>query len=67
MTDNVRVLRFPCPCCGERSLDAPNVHGICPVCDWQDDPAQSQAPDLEGGANTLSLNQARARWAEKNA
>lgn len=65
MTDNVRVLLFPCPCCGERSLGAPNVHVTCPVCDWRDDPAQSRHPDVAGGANALSLHQARTLWADK--
>ncbi|WP_083965581.1 CPCC family cysteine-rich protein [Dokdonella koreensis] len=67
MTDNVRYIHFPCPCCGERRLTAVGAYEVCPVCDWEDDPAQSQDPDLAGGANAPSLNQARAQWAEKNA
>ena len=36
---------------------------ICPVCDWEDDWIQYNQPDREGGANTVSLNQARANYA----
>lgn len=29
---------------------------------WEDDPVQSSYPEFEGGANELSLNQARTSW-----
>jgi hypothetical protein len=35
---------------------------ICDVCHWQEDRVQEQNPDYEGGANDLSLNQARALY-----
>lgn len=35
---------------------------ICPVCGWEDDPAQSRDPTLTGGANEMNLNDARAAW-----
>jgi Cysteine-rich CPCC len=35
---------------------------ICPVCGWEDDPAQSADPGLAGGANEPSLDAARAAW-----
>jgi hypothetical protein len=53
---------FPCPCCGQRTR-AQEAHGtyeICEVCGWEDDDAQYRNPDMAGGANRLSLNQARA-------
>lgn len=46
-----------CPCCGKafvRELD------ICMVCNWQNDLVQYDHPDLVGGANIMSLNEARA-------
>ena len=32
---------------------------ICPVCMWQHDMVQEEDPDYNGGANKMSLNQAR--------
>ena len=49
-----------CPCCGTRTLGRRKEYEICPVCFWEDDPIQDADPDYIGGANTLSLNQARA-------
>jgi hypothetical protein len=54
--------RLPCPCCGSNVLQARGAFEICPVCGWEDDPAQSRDPDLAGGANGPSLNNARATW-----
>ncbi|MDR3304115.1 MAG: hypothetical protein LBS86_06850, partial [Treponema sp.] len=34
----------------------------CRACGWTDDPVQSANPDLAGGANRRSLNQARIDW-----
>ncbi|WP_233218372.1 CPCC family cysteine-rich protein [Kosakonia radicincitans] len=39
---------------------------ICPVCDWEDDPVQSSDPDFSGGANTLSLLEARKEFLLKS-
>ena len=35
---------------------------VCPVCDWQNDRVQIMHPDMEGGANNMSLNQAKQAW-----
>ena len=53
--------RFPCPCCGFVTLDEepPGTYNICPVCYWEDDPVQFRDPDYRGGANQLSLREAR--------
>ena len=51
-----------CPCCGEMTLEMAGNYEICPRCGWEDDPTQSADPTLEGGANALSLNQAREKW-----
>lgn len=56
---------FPCPCCGSRTIGEPGTHEVCDVCGWEDDPVQSADPDYAGGANTESLNAARARWQQK--
>jgi hypothetical protein len=33
-----------CPCCGSAAITAPGEHGICPVCNRQDDPTQRADP-----------------------
>jgi hypothetical protein len=37
---------------------------ICKVCGWQDDPIQNDDPDYDGGANYISLNEAKQAFAE---
>jgi len=56
----------PCPCCGHLTLPEPptGTYFICPVCFWEDDNVQFHDPDYEGGANRVSLNQARASYRE---
>jgi hypothetical protein len=59
-----KVQRFPCPCCGFYTLpdEPPGTDEICPVCFWQDDYVQSNDPDYPGGANRVSLREARQRF-----
>ena len=56
----------PCPCCGYLTLDEapPGTFDICKVCFWEDDNVQFHDPYYEGGANRVSLNQARANYRE---
>jgi hypothetical protein len=35
---------------------------ICDVCYWQNDPVQLRNPDYKGGANVMSLNEARKAY-----
>ena len=55
-----------CPCCRSRTIGELGNYEVCDVCGWEDDPVQSTDPDYAGGANTDSLNKARARWKEKS-
>ena len=52
------------PCCDFLTMDGPDrdTYVICPVCGWEDDPVQYNDPDREGGANTVSLNQAGVNY-----
>lgn len=61
---NEKELKYKCPCCGYYTFTSkPNgEYDICPVCFWEDDPFQSENPDLEGMANTVSLNQAQKNY-----
>ena len=48
--------KFLCPVCGKTHVEE---YDICNVCGWENDPVQFRKPDLPGGANEMSLNQAR--------
>lgn len=50
-----------CPVCGETDLFD---YDICPICGWQNDPIQKEKPDMTGGANKMSLNQAIVAYTE---
>ncbi|MDB4929378.1 MAG: hypothetical protein JWM10_1862 [Myxococcaceae bacterium] len=43
--------------------DESGSYDICPVCFWEDDPAQAADPRFAGGANALSLEQCRVHYA----
>jgi len=51
-----------CPCCGGETLAESGAWEICPVCHWEDDPLQAENPDLAGGANAQSLNDAKKAY-----
>jgi hypothetical protein len=53
--------RYPCLCCGylTRRTLVLGDHGVCEVCDWEDDAAQFRDPTLSGGANSPNLTKAR--------
>lgn len=55
---------LPCPCCGHWTLDREGRWDICEICHWEDDPLQYDSPELEGGANAVSLLQARMNYDE---
>ena len=49
-------------CCGNHSLPPDSIYEICPVCGWEDDDIQNDDPNFEGGANDMSLNQAKEAY-----
>ena len=54
---------FRCPCCGCYTLEeGSGKYDICEVCGWEDDPKQLRDPDLAGGANDVSLSEARENY-----
>ena len=59
----------PCPCCGFLTFDEPppGTYDICPVCYWEDDPVQFEDPSYPGGANRVSLAQARQNFRDLGA
>ena len=55
--------RHLCPVCGKYEFEEYGSYDICEVCGWEDDAVQAEHPDLKGGANRMSLNEARAAYA----
>ncbi|MFW3897547.1 CPCC family cysteine-rich protein [Pseudomonas bharatica] len=57
-------MRYHCPCCEYLTFDEspPGTFEICPVCGWEDDDAQFRDPTYDGGANSVSLEQARINF-----
>lgn len=48
-----------CPCCGQTQVDD---YDICDICGWENDPVQRNKPDYRGGANEMSLIEAREAY-----
>ncbi|MCC6999332.1 MAG: hypothetical protein IT370_32265 [Deltaproteobacteria bacterium] len=59
-----KVNAYPCPCCDYSTLPEPppGTFAICPICGWEDDNVQFDDPTSDGGANPISLNQARSSF-----
>ncbi len=59
-------MKYKCPCCGYYTFhNKPDGnYDICPVCFWEDDLTQSEDLTCEGGANKVSLLQARKNYKE---
>gem|GEM_PF-575056 len=55
---------FACPCCDCLTLaeSPPGTFAICPVCFWEDDRVQFRDHGYAGGANTVSLSDARRNF-----
>ena len=49
------LTEITCPCCEKSTV---SEYDICEICNWQNDPVQKMHPDLKGGANEMSLNEA---------
>jgi len=55
---------YPCPCCGYLTLceAVRGSYDLCPVCFWEDDSVQFDDPEYRGGANRVSLREARENY-----
>lgn len=62
--DTNQYNKYKCPCCGYYTFDRQpdNTYEICDVCRWEDDGLQLDDPDMAGGANIVSLNEARINF-----
>lgn len=54
--------KINCPVCGKYTFKEADDFDICPICWWENDGLQYDEPDFSGGANDMSLNQARLAW-----
>ena len=62
---NVMIDRkYTCSCCGNNTLteQPPGTYEICPLVNWEDDEVQYNDPAYAGGANRLSLEEARRQY-----
>ena len=59
-------VRYRCPCCGYKTLEAPGALQLCPVCWWEDDDQEDEdASEVRLTVNgQLSLNQARSNYTQ---
>jgi hypothetical protein len=53
---------WKCPVCDNYNSGELPEFDVCPLCGREDDSVQSNDPNYNGGANWLSLNQAKANW-----
>lgn len=53
---------YKCPVCGKHYFEYENDMDLCPICNWSNDDLQRRQPDYKGGANHMSLNQAREAY-----
>ncbi|MGZ4665578.1 MAG: DUF7674 family protein [Frankiaceae bacterium] len=58
------MMKWPCPCCGFRTLDeGPGDYWLCDVCIWEDDPGALRWPRLDDGPNAIPLLDAQRNYA----
>lgn len=55
-----------CPVCKKHQFIEKGKFEICPICGWEDDPVARQDPAYVGGANKISLEEARERYLEQS-
>ena len=54
------MTKYKCACCGEYTLTEPaGSYEICKNCGWEEDEVQNDLIDFRGGANVISLREAR--------
>lgn len=56
--------KFKCPVCEKHFFETDDDYRVCPVCGWENDGVQNDDHDYAGGANKMSVNQARIAYAE---
>jgi rRNA maturation endonuclease Nob1 len=54
--------KHKCPVCGKFEFEGYDDMDMCDVCGWSNDALQVEKPDYEGGANMMSINQAKEAY-----
>lgn len=64
LDEYVRTKRggYICPVCGKYEFSKNGDYEICPECGWENDPVQNRDEDYSGGANKMSLKEARKSY-----
>ncbi|MCR5559648.1 MAG: hypothetical protein K6F62_04760 [Schwartzia sp.] len=60
-------LEYICPCCGKKGKEEEGASDVCVYCGWEEDIVQEADPDYRGGANKMSLNEAKKAFKEGRA
>lgn len=60
----MRKKGIKCPVCGKYKFYEEDDFDVCPICMWENDEYQNKNPDYAGGANQMSLNEARKAYRE---
>lgn len=53
------TVKIVCPVCGKEQV---SEYDICKICGWENDPVQFSNPNFSGGANHMSLLEARESY-----
>lgn len=56
--------KIKCGCCGQYTIEEEGTMESCEVCGWMQDPYQEKHTDRPGGANIMSLNEAKKAYKE---
>lgn len=58
--------KINCVCCGSKEVPSgeEGLYYVCNKCGWENDPIQKDKPDYKGGANKMSLNEAKKAYKE---
>lgn len=62
VSETVTFVRI-CPVCEKHAFT--EIGDICPVCGWEHDRVQENDPSFAGGANKMSLNEARIEYGKE--
>ena len=60
--DGEMVFPFTCKVCGSENKGFNPGSNICPICDWGQDGVQESSPNLRGGMNYISFNEAKENY-----
>ena len=56
-----QIIKY-CACCGKPLRISYSCNEICKICGWEDDELQNDDPTFDGGANDMSLNEAKEAY-----